>query len=62
MKTLKTSTTKQFNNLIEFRQAVYDQIVVRGKDAQFELVDAVLLSEQVGSFAELSLSPVFRRQ
>ena len=61
-KTLNTSTTEQLNNLIEFRQTVYEQILAGVKDAQFELVDAILLSEGVGSFAELSLSPVFRRQ
>jgi hypothetical protein len=62
MSTLKTSTTRQFNNLVEFRQTVYDQILTKAGDAQFELVDALLLSEQVGCFAELSLSPVFQRQ
>jgi hypothetical protein len=62
METLNTSTTEQLNNLIEFRQTVYDQILVGVRDAQFELMDAVLLSDQVGCFAELSLSPTFRRR
>lgn len=62
METLKTSTTKQLNNLIEFRQTAYDHILVGVRDAQFELVDAVLLSDQVGCFAELSLSGAFRRR
>lgn len=62
MKTLNTSTTAQLNKLIEFRQTMYDHILVRGKDAQFELVDALLLSDRVSSFAELSLTPVFRRR
>lgn len=62
METLNTSTTEQLNNLIEFRQTVYDHILVGVRDAQFELVDAVLLSDQVGCFAELSLSPAFRRR
>ncbi len=61
MTTLNTSTTKQFNNLIEFRQIVYDQILVGAQDAQFELVDALLTSERIGCFAELSLNPIFRR-
>jgi len=52
----------QFNNLIEFRQAVYDHGLTKAKDAQFELVDALLLSPAIRSFPELSLSPVFRRQ
>lgn len=62
MATLTTSTTKQLNNLIGFRQTVYDQILIRARDSQFELVDALLLSEHPGCFAELSLSPAFRRQ
>jgi len=57
-----TSTTQQFNNIIEFRQTVYDQIMVKGKDAQFELMDALLLSGKIECIAELSLNPVFRRK
>jgi len=53
---------KQFNNLIEFRQAVYDHGLVRFADAQFDLVDALLLSPPIRSFPELSLSHAFRRQ
>ncbi len=34
----------------------------KAKDATFELMDAVLLTRSVYSFAELSLSPVFRRR
>ena len=52
---------EQFNKLIEFRQAVYDKGLVWVKDAQFELVDALLSSPPIRSFPELSLSPVFRR-
>ena len=53
---------EQFNKLIEFRQTVYDHGLTRTKDAQFELVDALLLSPPIRSFPELSLSPAFRRQ
>ena len=53
---------EQFSNLIEFRQAVYDHGLTKAKDAQFELVDALLVSPPIRSFPELSLSPVFRRQ
>ncbi|RPI47094.1 MAG: hypothetical protein EHM56_14980 [Chloroflexi bacterium] len=53
---------QDFNNLIEFRQTVYDEVLTRSRDAQFELVDALLLSAPVHSFPELSRSPVFRRQ
>lgn len=62
MLTLKTSTTRQLNSLIEFRQNVYDQLLISAEDAQFELIDALLLSGHLGCFAELSLSPVFRRR
>jgi len=53
---------EQFNKLIEFRQAIYDHGLTRAKNAQFELLDALLLSPAIRSFPELSLSPVFRRQ
>ena len=52
----------QFSNIIEFRQAIYDYGLTKAKDAQFELMDALLLSPPIRSFPELSLSPVFRRQ
>ena len=52
---------KQFTKLIEFRQAVYDQALTRFADAQFDLMDALLLSPPIRSFPELSLSPAFRR-
>ncbi len=53
---------EQFTKLIEFRQAVYDRGLTRARDAQFELVDALLLSPPIRSFPELSLSPAFRRK
>jgi hypothetical protein len=52
---------EQFNNIIEFRQAVYEHGLTKARDAQFELVDALLLSPTIRSFPELSLSPIFRR-
>jgi len=61
MRTLNTSTTKQLNNLIEFRQTAYDQILTGSRDIQFELTDALLMGEAIGCFAELSLRPLFRR-
>jgi hypothetical protein len=51
----------QFNKLVEFRHAVYAHGLLLRRDAQFELLDAVLLSAWVRSFPELSLSPAFRR-
>jgi hypothetical protein len=47
--------------LLDFRKGVY-QLLGPAKDATFELMDAVLLTRHVYSFAELSLCPVFRRQ
>lgn len=61
MPTLNSSTARQLNNLIEFRQTVYDQILRGAKDAQFELIDALLLSDHPRCFAEVSLSLAFRR-
>jgi hypothetical protein len=53
---------EQFNNLVEFRQAVYKHGLTKAQDTQFELVNALLLSSSIRSFAELSLSPPFRRK
>ena len=53
---------KQFNNIIEFRQAVYDQSLTKAKDAQFELMNALLVGQPIRSYPELSLLPVFRRK
>lgn len=55
------TTTKQFNKLIEFRQCIYEQILTKERDSQFELVDALLLSGKIQTFPALSLSPAFRR-
>lgn len=62
MPTLNSSTARQLNNLIEFRQTVYEQILIGARDAQFELMDALLLSDHPRCFAEVSLSPAFRRR
>ena len=53
---------KQFSNLIEFRQAIYEHGLSKARDAQFELVDALLLGQPIRSFPELSLVPTFRRK
>ncbi len=44
-----------------FRDQVY-HCLGNAKDAVFELTDAAILSRHPSSLAELSLSPVFRRQ
>jgi hypothetical protein len=63
MRTKNHSTTEQLNKLIEFRQTAYEQVLIRNRDAQFELIDALLSTNgKPGCFAELSQSPVFRRK
>jgi hypothetical protein len=47
--------------LQELRQSAYEYLC-KAKDATFELMDAVLLTRNAYSLAELSLSPIFRRQ
>lgn len=44
-----------FEKLKQFRQEAYE-LLGKAKDATFELMDAVLLTRSVYSFAELSLS------
>ena len=53
---------RQFSKIIEFRQEVYTYAFTQARDAQFELIDALLLSRSIRSYPELSQSPAFRRQ
>jgi hypothetical protein len=53
--------TEHFTNLIQFRQAAYDQLGA-ARDALFELGDAIIDTPAATSFAELSCSKRFRRQ
>lgn len=48
-------------HLKRFRQDLYE-LLGKGADATMDLMDAVLTTKSVQSFAELSLSPVFRRK
>jgi hypothetical protein len=57
----QTSTQEHINKINEFRQTIYAKMLERRRDAQFELIDALLTSGRIGSFPELSLSPLFRR-
>ena len=50
-----------YDSLYGFRQRAH-QYLGRAHDATFELVDAVLTTRRGYSFAELSQSPLFRRQ
>lgn len=52
---------ESFTDLSTFRKRAYS-LMGTGKDTLFDLMDAVLTSRGAPSFAELSLSPVFRRQ
>ncbi|MEH2013763.1 hypothetical protein [Nostoc sp.] len=47
--------------LEEFLQVAY-KYLGRAKDATFELTDAILLTGNVYSDSDLSLSPIFRRK
>lgn len=49
------------DKLMAFRQTAYE-CLGRAHDAMFELGDAILSSPRLNSFAELSCSPLFRRQ
>jgi Transposase DDE domain len=48
-------------NLKQFRNDIYNRLG-NGRDALFDLMDAVLTTRSISSFVELSLSPVFRRE
>lgn len=50
-----------YDRLYSFRQRAH-QYLGRAHDAAFELVDAVMTTRHAYSFAELSQSPLFRRQ
>ena len=47
--------------LKDFRQAAYE-LLVKAKDATFELMDAVMTTRNATCLAEFSLSPLFSRQ
>lgn len=50
-----------FKQLQQFRQIIYE-CLGKGKDATFELMDAVLTSPSTTSFVSLSQNPLFRRK
>lgn len=50
-----------FTELTTFRKRAY-MLLGQGRDSVFDLMDALITTRSVSSFAELSLSPVFRRQ
>ena len=50
-----------FERLQTFRQEIH-QLLMKAKDATFELMDAVMTTRHASSLAEFSLSPMFRRR
>lgn len=56
------TTTQQINNLIEFRQAIFDLGLTKNKATLFELIDALIERPHLFCLAELSCSPCFQRQ
>ena len=55
-------TIQQINNLIEFRQTVYQTGLTSNQDACFELLDALIERSHADCAAEISMSPLFRRK
>lgn len=55
-------TDSKISKLGEFRQAIYEHGFLRRRDAQYELLDALLLRDQIASFPMLSCSTAFRRR
>lgn len=53
---------EQISRLTAFRQEVYDLVLTKRRDAQQEMLDALMLSPPIRSFPELSLSPAMDRQ
>jgi hypothetical protein len=58
----QSDTDKQISRLTEFRQAIYEHGFLHRRDAQYELLDALLLKDQIASFPMLSCSAAFRRR
>lgn len=56
-----TTSAGKLARLADFRQYIYNRCLLRAGDTLFELLDAVLTSRSISSFAELSLSALFRR-
>ena len=56
------STEKQLNKIIEFQQQVYANGLIKARDAQFDLINALLSNRRIQSFPELSFAPIHQRQ
>ncbi len=55
-------TEKQLNKIIEFQQQVYANGLTKARDAQFDLINALLSNRRIQSFPELSFAPIHQRQ
>jgi len=60
--TQQATTQEDINKLIEFRQAIYENGLLARKDALFDVLDALLATGSVSSFAMLSQSERFQRK
>jgi hypothetical protein len=60
--TQQATTKENGNKLIEFRQAVYENGILKRRDALFDLLDALICERSVASFARLSQSERFMRK
>jgi len=58
----QATTQENINKLIEFRQAIYANGMQARKDALFDVLDALLSTGSVSSFAMLSQSERFQRK
>ena len=58
----QATTQENINKLIEFRQAIYERGMLSRKDALFDVLDALLATGSVSSFAMLSQSERFQRK
>ena len=56
------TTQENVNKLIEFRQAIYEHGMLARKDALFDVLDALLATGSVSSFAMLSQAERFQRK
>lgn len=62
MENQTASQSYPLNKLKAFRQLLYQKGFGYYRDAQFELVDALLCNQAARSFAELTLTPLHRRR
>jgi hypothetical protein len=58
----QATTETTVNKLIEFRQAVYENGMLKRQDVLFDLLDALMSERAVVSFARLSKSEKFLRK